>query len=49
MRHYLIVKTENQTIIHHMRDPSGAITTRIIGDGPVRLDPPGMDLRDIFA
>ena len=47
--HYLIVKTENQTIIHHRREPSGAIATTIVRGGPVRLDPPGIELHDLFA
>ena len=49
VRHYLIVKTENRTVIHHMRDPSGVINTRIVGDGSLRLDPPGLELRNIFS
>ncbi len=46
--HYLIVKPENRTIIHHRRDTEGIISTRIIRDGPVRLDPPGIELSDPF-
>ncbi len=48
VRHYLIVKTENRTIIHHERGVDGAIVTRIIRDGTLTLDPPGIELRDIF-
>jgi Uma2 family endonuclease len=48
VRHYLIVKTENQAIIHHLRDEAGTITTRIIHDGAIRLDPPGLTLTDLF-
>ena len=48
VRHYLIVKTENQVIIHHRRDEAGEITTRIIRDGAMRLDPPGLALSDLF-
>lgn len=46
--HYLIVKPENRTIIHHRRETEGMIATRIIRDGPVRLDPPGIELSDPF-
>jgi len=46
--HYLIVKPENRTIIHHRRETEGMISTRIIRDGPVRLDPPGVELSDPF-
>lgn len=49
MRHYLIVKTENRTVIHHARDAAGAIATRIIKDSPIILDPPGIELRDVFG
>jgi len=48
VRHYLIVKTENRAIIHHQRDEAGVITTRIIRDGTLRLDPPGIVLKDLF-
>lgn len=49
VRHYLILKTENQTVIHHERDPAGNISTRIIRNGPIRLDPPGIEISDLFA
>jgi Uma2 family endonuclease len=48
VRHYLIVKTENQTIIHHRRDDAGGISTHIIRDGAIRLDPPGLNLTGLF-
>ncbi len=46
--HYLIVKIENRTIIHHHRENETTINTRIIRDGPVRLDPPGVTLDSAF-
>lgn len=49
VRHYLIVKTENRTVIHHARDAAGAISTRIVRDGVLMLDPPGIELRDFFG
>ena len=49
VRHYLIVKTDNQAIIHHHRDSSGVITTRIIRDGIVALDPPGLIVSGLFG
>jgi Uma2 family endonuclease len=48
LRHYLIVATDTRTVIHHARDEAGAILTRIIRDGMVRLDPPGLHLDNIF-
>jgi len=44
LRHYLIVKTENRTVIHHARAADGTIATRIIRDGAIRLDPPGIEI-----
>jgi Uma2 family endonuclease len=49
VRHYLIVKTENQAIIHHSRDAAGDITTRIVRDGVLRLDPPGLVVSGLLA
>jgi Uma2 family endonuclease len=49
VRHYLIVKTENQAIIHHRRDDAGEIATHIVRDGVLRLDPPGLVVTGLFA
>lgn len=49
VRHYLIVDIRKRAIIHHQRDAAGAIATRIIRDGHVRLDPPGIELSGIFG
>jgi len=46
--HYLIAKVENRTIIHHRRAAAGMIDTRIVRDGPVHLDPPGIELSSGF-
>ncbi|MGH7211125.1 MAG: Uma2 family endonuclease [Acetobacteraceae bacterium] len=48
VRHYLMIDTRRRVIVHHERDAAGAITTRIIHDGRLRLAPPGIDLADIF-
>lgn len=50
LRHYLIVRAEERTVIHHERRGDGdEIATRIIRDGgAVALDPPGIVLRDLF-
>ena len=43
VRHYLIVKTENRTVIHHFRDETGGAShTRFLRQGPLTLDPPGI-------
>jgi len=42
--HYLIVDPGLRLVIHHARGDAGAIATRIVSDGRLRLDPPGMDV-----
>ena len=42
VRHYLIVKTESRSVIHHGRDGAGEIRTRILRGGSLELDPPGI-------
>jgi Uma2 family endonuclease len=42
VRHYLIVKTENRSVIHHRKDDAGEIATRIFRAGRLELDPPGL-------
>jgi hypothetical protein len=48
VRHYLIVTTRNRTVIHHQRDDAGNISTRIIREGAIRLEPPGIELSQLF-
>ena len=50
VRHYLIVDTDKRVIIHHRRDEDGRIVVRIVHDGSLTLDPPGLaiEARDIF-
>lgn len=48
VRHYLIVRTEDRAIIHHARGSDGTILTRIVRDGPLHLDPPGLVVTDLF-
>lgn len=54
LRHYLIVKTENRSVIHHARGDDGDIATRILRadvreDRSILLDPPGLVLPALFA
>lgn len=45
VHHYLIVDPERGTpVIHHQRQADGTILTRIMPDGVLRLDPPGLDI-----
>ncbi len=47
--HYLIVRAEERVIVHHARAEGGTILTRILRDGPIVLDPPGIVLTDPFS
>jgi Uma2 family endonuclease len=49
VQHYLILRADTRTVIHHWRDESGAVASRILGDVPLTLDPPGIELRDLFG
>ena len=43
VRHYLIVRINKRSVIHHARDGDG-IRTTILSGGPLRLDPPGLEV-----
>jgi hypothetical protein len=49
--HYLIVDPTQRSVVHHARGSGDAIATRIITDGVIVLDPPGMELavNDIYG
>jgi Uma2 family endonuclease len=51
VRHYLIVRTDRPTVIHHRRGDGDVIETRIVTAGAVALDPPGiaLDLDRIYG
>ena len=40
VRHYLLLRTDRPTVIHHRRGDDAAIATRIITAGRLGLDPP---------
>lgn len=48
--HYLVLLTERSAVIHYRRD-ADRIETRILGEGQVTLDPPGItvDIADLYA
>jgi Uma2 family endonuclease len=48
VRHYLIVLPGKRQVIHHERGADGVIVTHMRGDEPIRLDPPGVALSEIF-
>ena len=42
IRHYLIVRPEQNAVVHHRKDESGEIHTRIANEGDIMLAPPGL-------
>lgn len=50
VRHYLIIDPDKRLVIHHERGETGTIGTRIVSEGTLRFDPPGIDLalQEIF-
>jgi Uma2 family endonuclease len=42
--HYLLIHPRDRSVVHHKRAEGGLIETRILYDGPLKLDPPGLDL-----
>ena len=49
--HYLIVDPTQHSVIHHARGTGDTIATRIVTDGTIALDPPGLELAltDIYG
>ncbi|MBP7001137.1 Uma2 family endonuclease [Amaricoccus sp.] len=44
VRHYLIVDADKRVVIHHRRDEEGQIAVRMLRDGPLTPDPPGLTI-----
>ena len=44
LQHYVIVNLERRFVMHHRRADAGLITTAILREGELRLDPPGVTL-----
>ncbi len=49
--HYLIVDPGEPMIVHHSRGSGGDIITRVVTEGIITLDPPGLELAvaDIYS
>jgi Uma2 family endonuclease len=49
--HYLILDADARTLIHHKRGQGDIIETRILAEGALRLDPPGIEtsVAEMFA
>jgi Uma2 family endonuclease len=44
VHHYLIVDPGKPPLIHHQRQDNGTILTRLINEGALRLNPPGLEI-----
>jgi Uma2 family endonuclease len=51
LRHYLIVWPDRPKVAHHRRDDDGKISTEVVTQGPIRLNPPDVtiQLEDVYA
>jgi Uma2 family endonuclease len=51
VQHYLIIDPDDRLVIHHGRGRAGMVNTRILHDGTITLDPPGLELaiQDFYA
>lgn len=49
--HYLILYPDNRLVVHHARGADEAVITRMISEGNLTLDPPGLivPVADLFA
>jgi Uma2 family endonuclease len=45
VQHYLIVDPDKRLVIHHARGEADVVATRIISEGNISLDPPGIELQ----
>jgi Uma2 family endonuclease len=44
MHHYLIIFSEKRVVVHHQRNRQSTLDTRIVSDGEIELDPPGISV-----
>ena len=51
VRHYLVLNTDSRVVVHHHRNEEGGINVRVLHDGPLALDPPGLmiEIGDVFS
>jgi Uma2 family endonuclease len=42
--HYLVIDPDKPLVLHHARNADGTILTRIVSDGVIGLDPPGIKI-----
>jgi Uma2 family endonuclease len=44
VQHYLVIEQDRRRLVYHGRGPSGALEPRILREGEIGLDPPGIRL-----
>jgi hypothetical protein len=44
IRHYLIIFSEKRAAVHHQRNERGTLDSRIVKEGEIVLDPPGLSV-----
>jgi Uma2 family endonuclease len=44
LHHYLVVELNKRYILHYQRQADGGVLVRIIKDGQIKLDPPGITI-----
>ena len=51
IHHYLIVRANRRAVIHHRRRDDGSIETRLLAEGRITLNPPGIEVtvEDLYA
>jgi Uma2 family endonuclease len=51
VRHYLLIDTDKRVVIHHHLVEEGRIDSRLLREGPLTLDPPGLtiEVQDILV
>ena len=51
IEHFLIVNPSGPPVVHHRRQPDGTLLTRLVDDGILKFDPPGIEIAisEIFA
>jgi Uma2 family endonuclease len=42
--HYLIIFSEERAVVHHQRNERGTLDSRIVKEGEIVLDPPGLSI-----
>jgi Uma2 family endonuclease len=51
IQHYLIIDPDKRLVIHHARGQDDVVETRIVSEGTIALDPPGLmlSIADFFG